>query len=41
VGSTAVPEPSETILGSIMVLGFGVLFKRKLSKKQKKLKKKS
>ncbi|HAX74862.1 MAG TPA: hypothetical protein DCY88_03270 [Cyanobacteria bacterium UBA11372] len=41
VGTTAVPEPCETILGSIMVLGFGVLFKRKLSKKQKKLKKKS
>ena len=32
VGTTAVPEPTETILGSIMVLGFGVLFKRKLSK---------
>jgi hypothetical protein len=41
VGSTAVPEPSETILGSIMVLGFGVLFKRNLSKNQKKLTNKS
>jgi hypothetical protein len=34
VGTTAVPEASDTILGSIMVLGFGVLFKIKLSKKR-------